>query len=313
MILVLLIGLIFIGVAFVLFGRALLTPRLRASEALRQIDVYGFEATQPEASNESGSRLAALRAPHLRGLVDSIANSLGGFLAARVGRLKDDDLLRTLQAAGYYTLSPRRFAGYQGLSTVTLGFMCAWFGLHSGKGTVMVLLISVIGLVAGWKLPSMWVKRRARHRGERIEYDMPDLVDTLVATVEAGIAFSASLQIASKRFRGALGEELRLTMQEHSMGLSLRGALQNLAGRQDIPAVRTFVRSLVQGEELGISVGQTLRKISHDMRVRRRQLAEERAHEAPVKIVFPLVLFIFPALLTVILGPAFLQIHHVFG
>jgi tight adherence protein C len=142
---------------------------------------------------------------------------------------------------------------------------------------------------------------------------MPDLVDTLVATVEAGIAFSASLQIASRRFRGALGEELRLTMQEHSMGLSLQDSLTHMVERQDSPSMRTFVRSLVQGEQLGISVGQTLRNLSHDMRMRRRQLAEEKAHQAPVKMVFPLVLFIFPALLTVILGPAFLTISHIFG
>jgi tight adherence protein C len=102
-------------------------------------------------------------------------------------------------------------------------------------------------------------------------------------------------------------------MQEHSMGLALKEALTNLVDRQETPAIRTFVRSLVQGEQLGISVGQTLRNLSHDMRMRRRQLAEERAHQAPVKMVFPLVLFIFPSLLVVILGPAFLAIKNVFG
>jgi tight adherence protein C len=312
-ILVLLIGLILVGVACALFVRALLAPRLRSAEAVRQIDIYGFEGTAPEAAVERGARIPALRAPHLRGMLDSLANSVGGFLSTRIGRLEGDDLRKDLQAAGFYTLSSRRFVGYQGLATVTLGFLCGWFAIRSDKSTGMIIFITLVGFIAGWKLPAIWIRRRARQRGERIEYEMPDLVDTLVATVEAGVAFSASLQIAARRFRGSLGEELRLTMQEHSMGLSLRASLENMAARQDIPAVRTFVRSLVQGEELGISVGQTLRKISHDMRVRRRQLAEEKAHEAPVKIVFPLILFIFPALLCIILGPAVLRIHHVFG
>jgi tight adherence protein C len=311
-ILVLLIGLILVGAAFVLFARALLAPRLRAAESLRQIDVYGFEGAQPIAPADKSSRLAPVRAPHLRDLANSIASGFGGYLATRIGRVNEEGLRRTLQAAGFYTLPPRRFAGYQALASLTLGLLFGWLTIHSGKNAAIVIVITLVGFVAGWRLPTLWLKRRATARGERIEYEMPDLVDTLVATVEAGIAFSASLQIASRRFRGPLGEELRLTMQEHSMGLGLRDALENMAHRQNIPAVRTFVRSLIQGEELGISVGQTLRKISHDMRVRRRQLAEERAHKAPVKIVLPLVLFIFPSLLTVILGPAVLRIHEIF-
>jgi tight adherence protein C len=311
-ILVLLIGLVLVGVALALFARALLAPRLRAAQALRRIDVYGFEASPPQTPGER-SWLPPLRAPSLRGVLDSLAGGLGGYLTSRIGHVKEDDFRRHLQAAGFYTLPARRFAGYQALSSLVLGLLFGRLAIQSGKDAAIVIALTLVGFVAGWRLPLMWVKRRAQRRGVRIEYEMPDLVDTLVATVEAGIAFSASLQIASKRFRGALGEELRLTMQEHSMGLSLRNSLENMATRQRIPAVRTFVRSLIQGEELGISVGQTLRTISHDMRVRRRQLAEQRAHEAPVKMVFPLVLFIFPALLTVILGPALLQIHHIFG
>jgi len=312
-ILVLLIGLALVGVAFVLFLRALLAPRLRAAEALRQIDVYGFEGSQPESPQEGGSHLPALRVPHLRGMIDSMANSLGSFLSERVKRLSEDTLRRQLQAAGLYTVPPRRFAGYQALATITLGILWAWLSFRSDKGAVTVFLGTLIALYAGWRLPALWLKRRGQRRGERIEYELPDLVDTLVATVEAGVAFSAALQIASRRLRGPLGEELRLTMQEHSMGLGLRDALENMVQRQDSPAMRTFVRSLVQGEQLGISVGQTLRNLSHDMRVRRRQLAEEKAHQAPVKMVFPLVLFIFPSLMCVILGPAFLTISHIFG
>jgi len=141
---------------------------------------------------------------------------------------------------------------------------------------------------------------------------MPELIDMLVATVEAGIAFGSSLQMAAKRFRGPLGEELRLTLQEQSMGLGLNQALDNMLRRQNTPSVRAFVRSLIQGERLGVSIGQNLRNLSHEMRTIRRQLAEERAQKAPVKLVFPVVLLIFPALFVVTLGPAALQMHAIF-
>jgi tight adherence protein C len=157
------------------------------------------------------------------------------------------------------------------------------------------------------------VKRRARARGERIDLDMPDLIDMLVATVEAGVAFSSSLQMTAKRLRGPLAEEVRLTLQEQSMGLGLNQALNNMVERQNTPSVRAFVRSLIQGEQLGVSIGQTLRNLSTEMRVLRRQLAEERAQKAPVKLVFPVVLLIFPALFVVTLGPAFIRIHGIFG
>ena len=149
-------------------------------------------------------------------------------------------------------------------------------------------------------------------RGERIDLDMPELIDMLVATVEAGIAFGSSLQMAAKRLRGPLGEELRLALQEQSMGLGLNQALDNMLRRQNTPSVRAFVRSLIQGERLGVSIGQNLRNLSHEMRTIRRQLAEERAQKAPVKLVFPVVLLIFPALFVVTLGPAALQMHAIF-
>jgi tight adherence protein C len=158
-----------------------------------------------------------------------------------------------------------------------------------------------------------FIKRRGRTRADRIDLDMPDLIDMLVATVEAGVAFSSSLQMAAKRLRGPLGEEIRLTLQEQSMGLGLNDALENMLARQSTPGVRAFVRSLIQGEQLGVSIGQTLRNLSREMRTIRRQLAEERAQKAPVKLIFPVVLLIFPAIFVITLGPAFIRAHGIFA
>ena len=128
-----------------------------------------------------------------------------------------------------------------------------------------------------------------RRRHEQIDYELPELIDLLVVTVEAGVGFVGSMRIASQHVRDPLGQELRLTLQEQSMGLSSTEALTNLLDRADTPGVRMFVRSIVQGETLGVSIGQIMRNLATEMRKRRKAAAEERAQKAPIKMLFPLV------------------------
>ena len=115
------------------------------------------------------------------------------------------------------------------------------------------------------------------------------------------------------RLEGPLGDELRLTLQEQSMGLSTAEALQNMLLRADTPAMRSFVRSVVQGETLGVSIGEIMRNLATEMRKRRRAAAEERAQKAPIKMLFPLILLIFPAMLVVLVLPALITIFRVLG
>jgi tight adherence protein C len=308
-ILVLLIGLFLIAVSFGLFARTLLLPRMRTAASLRQIDAYGFSGAALESADSAPRGLPRL---HLREGVDSLATKFGKLIASRVTSINEENLKRILQGAGFYTLQPGRFVGYQALGTVALGGVFIWLTVVGSTNPFLSMVTVVAAVLAGWCLPLAIVKRRARARAERIDLDMPDLIDMLVATVEAGIAFSSSLQMVAKRLRGPLGDEIRLTLQEQSMGLGLNDALNNMLNRQNTPSVRAFVRSLVQGEQLGISIGQTLRNLSTEMRTLRRQLAEARAQKAPVKLVFPVVLLIFPALFVVTLGPAALRIHAIF-
>ena len=310
MIFVLLIGLVLIAAAFGLFARSLLLPRLRAAESLQQIDAYGYSAAAAAASD--GTPVSRLPRLHLREGVDSLAMSFGRLISSNVKSVSEENLRRILQAAGFYTLQPRRFVGYQALGTIVLGALAIWFAVVGNGSPAVSIVLVIAAFLGGWSLPLAYVKRRGRSRGERIDLDMPDLIDMLVATVEAGVAFSSSLQMAARRLRGPLGEELRLTLQEQSMGLGLNQALNNMLKRQNTASVRAFVRSLIQGEQLGVSIGQTLRNLSREMRTLRRQLAEERAQKAPVKLVFPVVLLIFPALFVITLGPAFLRIHGIF-
>ena len=122
-------------------------------------------------------------------------------------------------------------------------------------------------------------------------------------TLEAGVGFNAALQRSSERMTGPLGDEIRLTLREHHLGLGMDGALTNLLDRCDIPSIRAFVRSIIQSEALGVSIGQVMRELAGDMRKRRRQIIEEKAQKAPIKMLFPLAFMILPALLLIMLFP----------
>jgi tight adherence protein C len=148
---------------------------------------------------------------------------------------------------------------------------------------------------------------------DEVDRRLPELVDVLIATVEAGLGFAGSLQLVASRFDGPLGQELRLMLREQSMGLSTEQALSNLLARCDTPSVHAFARAVTQGEALGVSIGQMLRNLASEVRKRRRQALRERIMKAPVKMLFPLIFLIFPALFMVLLYPAAYNILHALG
>jgi tight adherence protein C len=178
-----------------------------------------------------------------------------------------------------------------------------WFLSAAGVGPLGVFFVVLLFGALGWMAPLFVLRSRAGARLEAIDLEVPELVDLLVTTVEAGIGFTAAMQTTARRVEGPLGEELRVALSEQNMGLTINEALANMLGRANTPALRMFVQAIIQGETLGVSIGKILRELAIDMRKRRRQAAEERAQKAPTKIIFPLVLLILPALFIVCVGP----------
>jgi tight adherence protein C len=297
--LLLLVGLALTALAVVMLARLLVVERTPPARLQAQIEAYGFEAAPADAASRP-----------LSGRVDALASTLGAMLANRMKNFREDALRKELQAAGLYTLTARKFMGYRLLSTIVLPLIWLWFASTSGAGPLRFIAGLFFAVAFGWQGPLVLVRRRSRRRLDEIDMQMPELIDLLVTTVEAGVAFSGSLRLAATRFHGALGEELRLALQEQEMGLSATEALANMLGRADTPAMRSFVRSILQGETLGVSIGKIMRDLAVEMRKRRRQMAEERVQKAPTKMLFPLVFLIFPAMFVVILGPAAIQILH---
>ena len=303
MLLMLLIGLLFTGATGVLLLRALAMPRIEAVARLGQIQAYGFEqADLPDAVIDER-----------KGTLDRVAGSVGRIMAERWKAFDEAEIRRTLMGAGLYTTTPMTFLGYRVLAAVTLPLTMLWYMSATGAAGIMLVAGLGFGIWVGWTLPMTLVTRRARKRFEKIERDIPELIDLLVVTIEAGLGFNGSLQITSAKMQGPLGDELRLTLQEQRMGLSISQALGNLLVRCDTPSIRSFVRSVLQGETLGVSIGQIMRSLALEMRKRRRAAAEERAQKAPIKLLFPLVFLIFPCMFIVLLFPAVYTFVQGFG
>jgi tight adherence protein C len=297
MLIIALAVLVLIGFSVTVLLRTVGQGRVRAAQTLDQIGDYGFAGAGRGTIAEPSSAAA-------RPSLDGIASSIGNALGSRLGTLREAEIRRRLVAAGLFTVSPRKFVGYQVLATVGLPLILAWLVAAGSPSGLLLALSLTVGAACGWFLPLTYLRQRAQARLEEIESSLPELIDLLVVTVEAGLGFSGSLQLAGKRIGGALGQELRLTLQEQTMGLSTTEALRNLLERADTPALRRFVRGVTQGEQLGVSIGQIMRNLAVEIRKMKRQQAEERAQKAPVKILFPLIFLIFPAMFVILLAPA---------
>jgi tight adherence protein C len=291
MILVLLLALSLVGIAVALAFRAQAGDAIRGQETITNIGSYGFKADERQSAATGRERLTRL------------ADTLGEIYSRHAGEDREKQVLELLRSAGLYRMRPVTFVGYRVLATLGLSLFLLWFLSAAGVRPIAVFFIVLLFGALGWIGPLFLLRGRAASRLEAIDLEVPELVDLLVTTVEAGIGFTSALQTTARRVEGPLGEELRVALSEQNMGLTINEALANMLSRANTPALRMFVQAILQGETLGVSIGKILRELAIDMRKRRRQAAEERAQKAPTKIIFPLVLLILPALFIVCVGP----------
>jgi tight adherence protein C len=302
-IILLLFALALLGLAVVLVLRAAFGGAVRKNEVLAQLAAYGFGSSSARARREPDALQTR-----------EIAREIGERLISRLAPDQVRDLRQLLNSAGFYQTTVTQYLGYRALSAVGLPAVVLLLFILGGSIGLVAILVTAMAAGVGLLLPKTLVENRARQRTARIDYEVPELVDLLVTTIEAGVAFGSALQVCSRRVRDPLGSELRLTLGEQSMGLTMTNALTNMLERTNRSvSMRAFVQSIVQGESMGVSLGKTLRDLAVDMRKRRRQAAEERAQKAPIKLLFPLVLLILPAMMIVILGPAVRAIAHGLG
>jgi tight adherence protein C len=224
-----------------------------------------------------------------------------------------DSINVKLLAAGLgRTLSPTAFlAGKAVLAAGGLLGGAFVAGFAAGNTAKAVLITLGLGIM-GFFVPDSVITFKARARRERIQSELPDALDLLAVSVEAGLGFDGAITKLTEHMSGPLSDEFGMTLGEMRIGESRSEALKKMGERVGTPEMASFTRAVIQADQLGISLGRILRVQAAEARNRRQMAAEERAMKAPIKMLFPTVLFIFPAMFIVILGPAFLNLSKLF-
>jgi len=291
-----------VAVGGVLVAQALRDPQVDAEAVLAELD------TEPVVLDEFTNRL---KEPIAARLLRPLAGSLGEKIAGLVPRRRADQLRHRLLIAGVSAkVGPEEFVVLQGIGLgagILFGLLLGEASGYRGSGLLrMVVILAVMGLFA----PVAWLRRKQDERQASIRRDLPDVLDLLAISVEAGVGFEGALEVVTRHFEGELSGEFGRTLREMELGLPRREALQNLKRRTEVTELSNFVLILVQADALGMPIGRVLRTQASEMRLKRRAWARERAARLPVKIMFPLTVFILPALFVVILGPAAISIAH---
>jgi tight adherence protein C len=222
-------------------------------------------------------------------------------------KLSVESISARLLAAGLaQRLTPTNFLSIKGGATVGGGLLGLFLAAMASPalGILLVPMLAAAGFIG----PEMFLSSRIRSRREAVRCDLPDALDILAVSVEAGLGFDGAITKLTEHMKGPLVEEFGLLLSEIRMGESRQAALKNMAARVGAPELSAFVRAIVQADQLGISLGRILRVQAADSRLRRQAAAEEKAMKAPIKMLFPTVIFIFPAMFMVLLGPALMNI-----
>lgn len=242
-------------------------------------------------------------------LAEPFASRVGMPLAQRVrglsGRLLPASWVRGIEYRLMLAGEPVSLHGMLVVQAVavTAGVFVAIAGVSAGGGVFRIVAVMVAGLALA-VMPLYWLRIRVATRKRALLKALPDAVDLIVTTVEAGLGLDAALSEVGHETAGPLGDELRLTVRETTLGRSRRDALIRLNERTDVPELKSFVQAIVQAEQTGIPVGQVLRTQAAQIRLKKRQRAEADAQRAPVKMVVVLALLVLPAMLLMVIGPA---------
>lgn len=201
------------------------------------------------------------------------------------------------------------------LAKLVLPFVAAVLGLlfvSDGPTTGRFLLAGIVLAVSHF-IPDLLLKSKGQERQTKIGLELPDTLDQMTIAVEAGLGFEAAMMRAAKNGKGPFAEELTRTLQDMQFGQSRREAYLALAQRSTVADLRRFLRAVIQADAYGIAIADVLRTQANEMRLKRRQRAEEKAMKIPVKVIFPLMLCILPALFIVLLGPVVIKMMAAFG
>jgi len=289
------------GLSIYLVGEFATSPQRRRSAALKRAAVYGVAQRSATPGTE---------VPKFRERVVAPAIARLAALALRLNpKASVDAIAVRLRSAGLSgRFSPASFLALKAALALAGIFFALTVAVATKPSTGLLLAPVLAGV--GFIGPETLLSNKIRARRERIRGELPDALDLLAVSVEAGLGLDGAVAKLTEHMQGALVDEFALTLSEMRIGEARHDALRKLAERVPAPELGAFVRSVVQADQLGISLGRILRVQAADSRLRRQATAEEKAMKAPIKMLFPTAVFIFPAMFVVILGPAMLNLSH---
>lgn len=292
------------GLALVLFGLVFSEER-KVARALKSVSEWeGQQAAEAEP----------LLQPFGRRVISPAAGAVGKALRSVLPANSRKRTQKDLDLAGNPRgLTPEGLLGYRIVGAVVLPIAVFFVLVSLGAASGIYLLFIVLAAGAGWALPAVWLDSLRRRRQALIRRALPDMLDMLTISVQAGLGFDMALVKLVRSTTGPLAQEFGRMLNEVQAGVSRRDGLRHLGERTDIPELNNFIMAMIQADVFGVSVASILRAQADEMRTRRRQNAEEVAQKAPVKMVFPTVLCLLPSTLLVILGPAAIAIARAFG
>jgi tight adherence protein C len=261
-----------------------------------------------------------LQQPFSERFVRPALERLGAFLNARVGRDRIIAIQNKLSLAGRPgNLTVNGFISVKlvvGLAFGVLGFLLFSFANISFPfigGLAGTIVLALLAGLAGYFLPDLWLAQKVGKRQKEISLALPNALDLLTISVEAGLGFDAALVRVTEKYKNALSEEFTQVLNEVRLGRPRLEALDDMGRRVGVEELHSFIQALIQSEQLGVGIAKVLRIQSEEMRRKRRQRAEELAAQASLKMLFPMLLFIFPTIFIVLMGPAVLVVLHSFS
>jgi tight adherence protein C len=234
-----------------------------------------------------------------------IFNSVGQLASRFTPQATLESTTQRLETAGNpMSIDPAFFLAMRFVLAVVFGGGLFLVFTISGRNWLTGLGISALFMLIGYMFPSMWLSSRIGARQKTVFRAMPDALDLLTICVEAGLGFDSAMKKVHEKWEDDLALEFGRVLQEINLGKLRREALKDMSERLQVSELTSFVAAVIQSEQLGVSMAKVLRIQSDQMRIRRRQMAEEEAHRAPIKMIFPIALLIFPSILMILLGPA---------
>lgn len=289
-----------------LVGQYLSREQALVTARLKQLEVLGLGKEKAVLEPEEDSWVQKSLVP----IKQDLANWLNSMTPVGIQR----ELQKKLALAGNpFGWQVTDFLVFQTLTVILLPSLTTLILFSCGLPWSKLILLLVVLMLLGLLGPQLWLTQTIQKRQKAITCALPDTLDLLSVSVEAGLGFDSALAKVVEKTKGPLSQEMAKVLQEIRMGKPRKDALKDLSMRTGVEDLRSFTAAIIQADQLGVNITNVLKIQSEQMRQKRRQRAEEAAMKAPVKMLFPLVMFIFPTIFIILLGPAVLQMIEVFG